>query len=53
MAEKEKSSAEGNCSLLPAARPADRFEACGRPLMASDRGVLKPEPGLDVCRDPE
>lgn len=23
------------------------------PFIAKDRGVLKPEPGLDVCRDPE
>jgi hypothetical protein len=52
MAEKEKSSAEGNCSLLPA-RPADSAEAVAWPFMAKDRGVLKPEPGREVWREPE
>jgi hypothetical protein len=52
MAEKEKSSAEGSCSLLPA-RPADSAEVCMCPLIANDRGVLKPDPGREVCRDPE
>jgi hypothetical protein len=52
MAEKENSSAAGSCSLLPA-RPADRAEVCMCPFMANDRGALKPEPGLEVWRDPE
>jgi hypothetical protein len=52
MAEKENSSAEGSCSLLPA-RPADRAEVCMCPFIANDRGVLKPDPGREVCRDPE
>ena len=52
MAEKEKSSAEGSCSLLPA-RPADRADACVCPFMANERGVLKPEPERDACREPE
>ena len=52
IAEKEKSSAEGSCSLLPA-RPADRAEACVLPLMGKERGVLKPEPGREVWREAE
>ena len=52
MAENEKSSAEGNCSLLPA-RPADRAEAVECPFIANDRGVLNPEPGREAWRDAE
>lgn len=52
MAEKEKSSAEGSCSLLPA-RPAVSAEVGMFPLTANERGVLKPEPGREVCREPE
>jgi hypothetical protein len=52
IAEKEKSSTEGSCSLLPA-RPADRAEVCVFPFIAKERGVLKPEPAREVCREPE
>jgi hypothetical protein len=52
MAEKEKSSAEGNCSLRPA-RPADRLDACWCPFIAKDLGVLKPEPGREAWREAE
>jgi hypothetical protein len=52
IAEKEKSSAEGNWSLLPA-RPADKLEAGMCPFKAKDLGVLRPDPGREVWRDPE
>jgi hypothetical protein len=52
MAENEKSSVEGNRSLL-FARPADSADACTCPFIAKDRGVLKPDPGRDVWREPE
>lgn len=53
IAEKEKSSGEGSCSLL-LARALDKAEALlGYPFMANERGVLKPDPGRDVWRDPE
>lgn len=52
IAEKEKSSAEGSCSLLPA-RPADRAEVWLFPFIAKERGVLNPDPAREVCREPE
>jgi hypothetical protein len=52
IAENEKSSMAGSCSFWRD-NPADRAEAFDWPFIAKERGVLKPEPGREVCRDPE